>query len=328
MARPLRIEFPGAWYHVLNRGRRRERVFFAEVDYKKFLALLGEVTALFSAQIHAYSLMPNHYHLIICTPCGNLSRIMRHVNGVFTQCSNMSYRREGSLFKGRFKSILIDHEEYLLELVRYIHRNPLKSGLEKRLGEHPWTSHHAYMLDEQKPPWLCTEEVLSRFGRYKEKAKKAFHAFVGNEMPLELEAKLDSMRWPAILGGDAFHEIVKRYAWGEKRVDAEVVPRNIVVDHVSLEQVAHLLESIARVPYGSLRKPRLRGVQGLKRAFVYFCRETSHSKQHEICEMLGGVNGAIATRLYSDAKKAMGEKGEEYSLIQKLYKRLSQLVKT
>ena len=149
MARPLRIEYPGAWYHVLNRGRRREKVFFSENDYKAFLKLLGECSELFNIEIHSYSLIPNHYHLLIHTPKANLSRSMRHLNGVYTQLINKRYKTEGSLFKGRYKSILIERDNYLLELVRYIHRNPYRAKLEKTIGEHEWTSHRGYMNDRQ-----------------------------------------------------------------------------------------------------------------------------------------------------------------------------------
>ena len=141
MARPLRIEYPSAWYHVLNRGRRREKIYFDSADYQTFLTLLGRCYDLYELEIYAYALMPNHYHLLVRTPRGNLSRAMRHLDGVYTQKINRKYGLEGSVLKGRFKSILIEKESYRLEIIRYIHRNPYKAGLEKVLGQHAWTSH-------------------------------------------------------------------------------------------------------------------------------------------------------------------------------------------
>jgi len=127
MSRPLRIEYSGAWYHVMNRGRRREKIYYDKKDYEQFLKVLEETSSLFSVEIHAYTLMPNHYHLLIRTPKGNLSRGMRHINGVYTQRFNNKYKIDGSLFRGRYKSILVEEESYLLELVRYIHRNAYKA---------------------------------------------------------------------------------------------------------------------------------------------------------------------------------------------------------
>jgi putative transposase len=112
MARPLRIEYPGAWYHVLNRGRRKGRFSFRPRTIPFFKNLLGRCCDLFELEIHAYSLMPNHYHLLVRTPRGNLSRAMRHLDGMYTQKVNRRHELEGALFKGRFKSILVSRKVY------------------------------------------------------------------------------------------------------------------------------------------------------------------------------------------------------------------------
>ena len=129
MSRPLRIEFPDAWYHVMNRGRRGEDIFSDKQDYMRFMELLKETSEMWNIRIAAFCLMPNHYHMLIQTPEANISRSMRHLNGVYTQRYNSRHKCDGQLFRGRYKSILIDSDSYLLQAVRYIHRNPLKSGL-------------------------------------------------------------------------------------------------------------------------------------------------------------------------------------------------------
>jgi len=134
MARPLRIQYPDAWYHVMNRGRRGETVFADEQDYKSFIALLQETSAMWKIRVAAYCLMSNHYHVLAQTPDGNLDRCMRHINGVYTQRYNRRHHKDGQLFKGRYKAILVDADHYLLELVRYIHRNPVRAGQSKRLS--------------------------------------------------------------------------------------------------------------------------------------------------------------------------------------------------
>ena len=136
MSRPLRIQYPDAWYHVMNRGRRGEKLFEGKKDYETFIELLKDIVEDYKVNIAAYCLMSNHYHLLIQTPKGNISRSMRHLNGVYTQRYNRSHLCDGQLFRGRYKSILIDADGYLLELVRYIHRNPLEAGMVNDLSKY------------------------------------------------------------------------------------------------------------------------------------------------------------------------------------------------
>lgn len=123
MTRPLRIEYPDDWYHVMNRGRRGENVFADGDDYKDFIALLQETSKMFNFRVSAFCLMSNHYHILVQTSTGNLSRAMRHVNGVYTQRYNRRQNTDGQLFRGRYKSVLVQEDSHLLELLRYIHRN-------------------------------------------------------------------------------------------------------------------------------------------------------------------------------------------------------------
>lgn len=136
MTRPLRIEYPDAWYHVMNRGRRGDNIFADNEDYETFIVLLQEASKMFDLRISAYCLMPNHYHILVQTPRGNLSRAMRHINGVYTQRYNRKRKTDGQLFRGRYKSILVDADNYLLELLRYIHRNPVRAHLCNRVDDH------------------------------------------------------------------------------------------------------------------------------------------------------------------------------------------------
>jgi len=124
MSRPLRIEFPGAWYHIMNRGRRYEDIFSGPKDYQAFVELLKDSSSAWNLRVAAYCLMPNHYHLLVQSPYGNISRCMRHLNGVYTQSYNRRHKCDGPLFRGRYKSILVSADNYLLQLVRYIHNNP------------------------------------------------------------------------------------------------------------------------------------------------------------------------------------------------------------
>ena len=141
MARPLRIEFSGALYHITSRGDRREAIYEDDDDRELFLGTLSEVVERFNWLCHSYCLMTNHYHLVVETPDANLSKGMRHLNGVFTQATNRRHRRSGRLFQGRFKGILVDKESYLLELSRYVVLNPVRAGMVKRPEDWHWSSY-------------------------------------------------------------------------------------------------------------------------------------------------------------------------------------------
>ncbi len=131
MARPLRIQFPDAWYHVMNRGRRGDLIFKDKGDYYAFIDLLKDCVEMWNIRVVAYCLMGNH--ILLQTPDANLSRCMRHINGVYTQYFNRTHGLDGHLFRGRYKSILVDSDSYLLELLRYIHRNAFEAGMVDRL---------------------------------------------------------------------------------------------------------------------------------------------------------------------------------------------------
>ena len=141
MSRPLRIQYPNAWYHVMNRGRRGEELFTCKEDFNTFIDLLKDLVDEYKVNIAAYCLMSNHYHLLIQTPGANISRSMRHLNGIYTQRYNRRHNYDGQLFRGRYKCILVDADSYLLELVRYIHRNPLEAGMVDNMNKYLYSSH-------------------------------------------------------------------------------------------------------------------------------------------------------------------------------------------
>lgn len=220
MSRPLRIEFRDAWYHVMNRGRRGEPVFIERSDYLSFLDVLKETQELWQLRIAAYCLMPNHYHLLMQTPRGNISRCMRHIDGVYTQRFNRRHATDGPLFRGRYKALLIDADTYLLQLVRYIHRNPVRAGLAANLKGYPWSSHWGYVSDHDKWTWLYKDFVLRVFSEDSAEAGRAYRRFVGVEDDAGLLKMFDQERWPVTLGSEAFVERLKR-RFARKRVSSE-----------------------------------------------------------------------------------------------------------
>lgn len=202
MARPLRIEYPGAWYHVMNRGAGQREVFKTERQREYFLGLLNDTTNRFQAEWHAYCLMGNHYHLLIRTPQGNLQRIMRHVDGLYTQFFNRTEDRDGPLFRGRYRAVLVDADTHWLELSRYIHRNPLEAGLTNDLKDYRWSSYQVYAGLKTRPPWLITEYVLKAIGERDQNSR--YRTFVTGDTDKELRSFYEQTRMSPILGDERF----------------------------------------------------------------------------------------------------------------------------
>ena len=159
MSRPLRIEFPGALYHVTSRGNRREDIFVDDTDRARLLAMVAQGLSRFDAQLLAYCLMGNHYHFVMHTRQGNLSALMRHINGVYTQAFNRRHGKVGHLFQGRFKAILIDRDAYLLEVCRYVDLNPVRAHMVTAPGDWPWSSYRAHVGQAAPPVWLDSAEL-------------------------------------------------------------------------------------------------------------------------------------------------------------------------
>jgi REP-associated tyrosine transposase len=286
----------------MNRGRRRENIFNSDRDKELFLQVAGECVRLFNVEIHAYSLMSNHYHLLICTPNANLSRAMRHLNGVYTQKINKRYKYEGSLFRGRYKSILVEEETYFLELIRYIHRNPLKAQLVENLTDHEWTSHRCYMFTGEGPEWLRKDIALSKFGKYEKSAKRKMEEFVKEEVPKDLENMLERLRWPVMLGGKEFKERIKGILRG-KKIETREIPQHKEVGRVSAIEVADfLVEKVEGWDKRIFNVSKERKLVEKRRQFAYLCREYLHIPCREICNVLGGITFASVSNYYSQSR--------------------------
>jgi putative transposase len=204
MARPLRIEYPGALYHVTSRGDRQEAIFDDDQDRSAFLKILGEVISRFRWRCHAYCLMGNHYHLMIETPGANLTKGMRQLNGVFTQWSNRRHKRSGHLFQGRYKAILVDQDSYFLELARYIVLNPVRAAIVKHPRQWAWSSYGAMIGESPAPAWLATDELLAEFGKQRAITRRKYQEFIADGMGAESIWK--DLQGQIYLGNDNFVE--------------------------------------------------------------------------------------------------------------------------
>jgi REP element-mobilizing transposase RayT len=223
MGRPLRIEYPGAFYHVTSRGNERREIFLAQKNYERMIGYLESATKRYGAQIHCFCLMSNHYHLLLETPRGNLHQILHHLNTAYTNYFNAKTGRVGHLFQGRYRAILVDQDHYALELSRYIHLNPVRAHMVKDPLLYPWSSYTDYAGDRKRRDWVKTEWILGQISRHEKRARKGYRKFVGEASGSEVKDPLNQVVSSAILGSEEFVDWV-REKWIEKRARHRDLP--------------------------------------------------------------------------------------------------------
>ncbi len=209
MARPLRITFPGAFYHVTSRGNEQKAIFKSKRDREKFLEYLQSATEHYNSLIHTFCLMGNHYHLLLETPSANLPQIMRHINGAYTAYFNAKRARRGHLFQGRYKAILVDKDSYAKALSRYIHLNPVRAGMVKTPGAYPWSSYNAYIGKSEVHEWLQRDFILAYFGKNAATAQKRYRQFVRALVGHEYESPLAVAKGTLVLGPAEFVQHIR-----------------------------------------------------------------------------------------------------------------------
>lgn len=202
MPRPLRIEFENAWYHVMNRGANQQTIFESDFHRNLFFELLEEIVARFNIEIHAYCLMNNHYHLLIKTPNANLGRAMKHLDALYTQRFNRATHRDGPLFRGRYKAILVDSDQYLLQVSRYIHLNPVAAKLCKKPIDYKWSSYRFFISKQSLFAWLTTSFTLNQFSGFNKTSSYA--SFVNEGLDKETAKFYQKKHLPSIYGGKLF----------------------------------------------------------------------------------------------------------------------------
>jgi REP element-mobilizing transposase RayT len=304
MSRPLRIEYPGAWYHVMNRGRRKEEIFTERNDYRLFIELLKESAELFNIKIATYCLMPNHYHLLLHTPDGNLSAFMRQINGIYTQRFNRAHKYDGQLFRGRYKSILIEVESYLLELLRYIHKNPLRAGLCNDLNEYEWSSHHGYISDAKRWDWLYKEFALSLLVKDRKEGRRAYKEYMAEDEREEISLIFQKKKLPSILGKEDFVYWVKNRFF-EKKLHIEVP------DSRSLAPDKERIQGLVCRTYGTTREELLKSKRGTfnepRSVAVYLTRMIRRDGLMEICKDYNLKKYSSASSIIENVKKKLSK---------------------
>ena len=299
MSRPLRIEYQDAYYHVLNRGRGRQVIFNGEEYFREFLHILPQVHDRFGLQIHAYCLMSNHYHLLVKTPEGNLQRCMRHVNGVYTQRYNRLKKTDGSLFRGRYKAILVDHDAYLLQLSKYIHRNPLEAGMVDHLENYEWSSYRSYIGDCAAENWLFLHEVYGQLNTNKPFARE-YQAYMSEGlMDKDLKDFYSRKHRDPILGNERFIEGIKGFLGKENLEVAYNEKKRLRPGIGTIVEAVSAYSQVSVKDIYQVKKGR--GVKNQPRKLaMYLAQRIGGFRLNEIGEFFGlkgygGVSSAIYT---------------------------------
>ncbi|NOU52150.1 hypothetical protein HG263_16600 [Pseudoalteromonas sp. JBTF-M23] len=292
----------------MNRGRARQTIFHDSQYFQAFLATLAEAHARFDCIIHAYCLMSNHYHLLIETPKANLGRVMRHINGVYTQRHNKLKRTDGPLFRGRYKAILVEKGAYLLQLSRYIHRNPIEMAnpMVEDLAKYPWSSYPAYIGETEPQDWLTRDFTYDMLGhRYKYKQYKAY-VLRGNDA--EIADFYSKVKTAAVLSSDDFKHALKGSVLAnasEKVVVKQLQPELTISDVVNA--VARFYHCpISQIT--SVIKGPSKGFEGRKVA-MYFCQELLDARLADMALFFGlGHGGSVSFITHQIRKRRNDDK--------------------
>jgi len=312
MARPLRIEYPDAFYHVTSRGNEQKDVFKSQKDREKFLSYLESATTRYGAVIHAWSLMSNHYHLLLETPAGNLSQIMRHINGAYTTYFNVKRKRAGHLFQGRYKAILVEADEYATELSRYIHLNPVRATMTARPEEYQWSSYRSYIGEAKAADWLKTDFILGYFGSKAPDAQNHYRQFVEDLLGSDYDSPLKSTVASTVLGSEGFVSAIAEIHLGEKRAERSLPAVKALVVRPSLDQIIGKVEA------------ELGEQDGLTRNIsIYCCQKFSGAKLNEIGNRFGISDAAV-----SQASRRLGLKAEKDQQLKKMLGRVEVILRS
>jgi putative transposase len=284
MSRPLRIQYPNAWYHVMNRARRGQVAFPVKEDKLAFLYLLKETAGMFNLNVSAWCLMETHYHLLVQTPDANLARCMRNLNGVYTQKYNFRHGCDGTLFRGRYKSILVDSDNYLLELVRYIHRNPLRAGLVEKLSQYNWSSHKAYLSGSEKWNWVHKDFILGMLAKSRNTQLKKYRRFVSKKDSPELCSFFEKINPPSIIGDKSFVDWVKDTFFSGK-IDHNIPQTKTLAP--SINEIKNIVCEYYQIDEQEINLSR-RGMENLPRdVAIYLMRSVSGEALLCIGEVMG-----------------------------------------
>ncbi|MBT9175698.1 MAG: Chromosomal replication initiator protein DnaA [candidate division WS2 bacterium] len=301
MGRPLRIEYPGALYHITSRGNEKKKIFLDDGDCVRFLKILEDYHDRYGILIHSYVLMDNHYHLILETPRGNLLKVMHGLNGGYTGYFNRKYGRVGHLFQGRYRGIMVEKDRYLLSLSRYLHLNPFRARVVERPEHYRWSSYPGY-IGKVEEDWVEYSWVLSQFGKDMISSREKYQDYIEEALEHRVESPMMNLESQAVLGGEEFIEKTKRMLKGIS-LSNEIVERKRFVETPSPEDVIRAVAKAFGVKEEEIRNKSWRRSMA-RRVAIYLVQRYTGLGNEKVGELFGGIH-------YSAVSKASARLREE-----------------
>lgn len=316
MGRPVRIQFPGALYHITSRGNEKKEIFLAEEDRAKFLNILRDYHERYGILVHAYVLLGNHYHLILETPRANLLKVMHGINGSYTGYFNRKYGRVGHLLQGRYRAILVDRDEYLLPLSRYVHLNPVRAGMVESPEGYAWSSYGGYIGKAQKEDWIEYSWVLSQFDRDWKRAAKKYKGYVA-EAVLELgESPWKALFAQLVLGGEKFKDRIMGMLKA-KKLGPEVVARKKLTKYPTLEEiVGEVSEALGVKKEGILSGGKR--LNPARNVALYLAQRYTGLGNEEIGRLFGGLHYSAVSKAAARVRGAVATDRELGRIVSRL----------
>jgi len=297
MGRAWRIEYEGGLYHVMSRGNERKDIFYDDRDRLTFLDVIGEMSDQYHVDIFAYTLMNNHYHIVLRTNYANLSKSMQWLAVTYARRFNNRHFRSGHLFQGRFKSIIVENDAYLMRLSCYIHRNPLRAGIIARLAEYPWSSYKAYAYGAKAPEWLLTKPILAQFeAKDKHKAYREKVRQYADE-----EKKLwEDFRHGMVIGTKGFVEKI-RLKYMPEDIHKEIPQQRSLGRSIDPEQVLEKAAGVLSCDLDVIRHSRRipKSIKNDRDLLVYLVWKTCRLSNEETGRLFGMTYSAISHILSS-----------------------------
>jgi len=299
MARPLRIEYEGAFYHVTARGNERRSIYYSKSDYESFKQYLLEAKKKYNCIFHCYVLMGNHYHLLIETPQANLNKIMHYINGSYTTYINIRRNRSGHLFQGRYKAILVDKDSYLMQLSRYIHLNPVRAKLTEKPEDYPYSSYKGY-ISGGKEDIILRDFILSMLSKEKGEARKKYKAFTDSAIGLEIEDPTKKVYGGMILGGKGFIKETLKELKSNYIQKEEISHRKALK---STQEIGDILDSACehfKISKEYVMKDKR---DDIRKIAIYLMKAHTGAKNKQMGELMGKVSYSAVAKIYQRFKK-------------------------